>query len=192
MATQPLDTPAELGLPTGVWTLAADGSQIGFAVKTMWGLVDVRGRFTRFDGGLRVAPEAASAQLSIDAASLDTGHKKRDEHLRSPDFFDVEQHPRLTFTATAITPRAGDGLTIAGDLVLGAQTARVQFPVEVRRGEQGRLHLSAATSISREQAGMSWNRAGMIRGDARLTLELELTPAQDSAERSPDVAADVA
>jgi polyisoprenoid-binding protein YceI len=192
MDTQPLDTPSELGLPVGSWRPDRDQSRIGFEVKTMWGLVTVRGRFSRFDGQLQVRTDAASANLAIEAASLDTGNAKRDEHLRSPDFFDAAEHPTVSFVATAITPRAGDGLTIAGDLTVGGRSIRIQLPVEVTRREQGRLRLSTKATVSREQAGMTWNRAGVIRGDAHLTVELELTADRDGADLTSDVAIDVA
>jgi polyisoprenoid-binding protein YceI len=192
MGTQPLDTPSELGLPVGSWHAERDQSRIGFTVKTMWGLATVSGRFTRFDGHLRIHTDGAAANLAIEAASLDTGHAKRDQHLRSADFFDVAEHPSVSFVATAITARAGDGLTIIGDLAVAGRSIRVELPVEVARREQGRLGLTTTATVSREQAGMTWNRAGMIRGDALLTVELELTADRDGADPTSDVVVDVA
>jgi polyisoprenoid-binding protein YceI len=185
MSTQRLDAPSELGLPVGTWSSEPSRGRLEFAVKTMWGLATVEGRFERFHGQLAVAPEGARAELTIEAASLDTGHTKRDTHLRSADFFDVPNHPEVSFTAAAITPREGDDLTITGDLTVAGRVVRLQLPVHVTRGEQGRLHLSTRATVSREQAGMTWNRGGMIRGDVRLTAELELNPAADPA---PDAA----
>jgi polyisoprenoid-binding protein YceI len=192
MSTQRLNAPSDLGLPAGVWQSEASGSRLEFAVKTMWGLATVNGRFERFHGRLEVEPEAVRAQLTIEAASLDTGHPKRDAHLRSDDFFDVGGHPTLSFEAAAITPRSDGDLTIAGDLTVAGRVIRLQLPVHVTRREHGRLHLSTVATVSREQAGMTWNRAGMIRGDVTLTAELELgaVPARaaapdDLAERQP-------
>jgi polyisoprenoid-binding protein YceI len=192
MSTQPLDTPTELGLPVGTWHADRRQSRVGFAVKTMWGLVTVRGGFGSFDGTLEIAPGSASAELTIDVASLDTGNAKRDEHLRSADFFDAEAHPHVVFEATAITPRDGGGLAIAGDLTVGRRKLRLQLPVEIVRRDQGRLRLSTETSVTREQAGMTWNKLGMIRGDARLTVELELTAGRDGSGVSTDDAVGVA
>jgi polyisoprenoid-binding protein YceI len=177
MSTQGLDAPSDLGLPVGVWNAETSGSRLEFAVKTMWGLATVKGRFARFDGQLEVQREAARAELTIAAASFDTGHVKRDTHLRSADFFDVDNHPTLSFTAAAITPRAAEDLTITGDLTVAGRVVRLQLPVRVTRGEQGRLRLSTTATVPREDAGMTWNRAGMIRGDVHLSAELELTPA---------------
>jgi polyisoprenoid-binding protein YceI len=188
MSTQRLDAPSDLGLPAGVWHTEPSGSRLQFAVKTMWGLATVTGRFERFHGRLDVEQGAARAELTIEAASLDTGHPKRDAHLRSGDFFDVSQHPTLTFTAAAITPRPDGDLTVTGDLKIADHAIRLQLPVRVIRGEHGRLLLSAEATVPREQAGMTWNRAGMIRGDATLTAELELGPAAPAGTHAPGAA----
>jgi polyisoprenoid-binding protein YceI len=190
MSTQGVDAPSDLGLPVGVWTSEPSSGRLEFAVKTMWGLATVEGRFERFHGELAVQPEGARAELTIEAASLDTGHTKRDTHLRSADFFDVSNHPKLSFTAAAITTRPGDDLTITGDLTVAGRVVRLQLPVHVTRGEQGRLHLSTTATVPREQAGMTWNRGGMIRGDIRLTAELVLSPAAGASSAAPDDTAD--
>jgi polyisoprenoid-binding protein YceI len=188
MSTQRLDAPTDLGLPAGVWHTEPSGSRLEFAVKTMWGLATVTGRFERFHGSLEVEQGTARAELTIDAASLETGHPKRDAHLRSGDFFDASEHPTITFTAAAITSRPDGDLTITGDLKVADRVIRLQLPVRVTRGEHGRLLLSSETTVSREQAGMTWNRAGMIRGDATLTAELELGPAAPAGAPAPDAA----
>jgi polyisoprenoid-binding protein YceI len=177
MSTQGLDAPSDPGLPVGVWQSEPSGSRLEFAVKTMWGLATVKGRFDRFHGQLDVQPDGARAELTIEAASLETGHVKRDAHLRSAEFFDVSNHPTLSFKAGAITPRFDDELTIAGDLSVAGRVIGLRLPVRVKRGEDGRLHLSTEASVTREQVGMTWNRGGMIRGDIELTAELELGPA---------------
>jgi polyisoprenoid-binding protein YceI len=179
MSMQSPDAPSDLGLPVGVWSSEPAGSRVEFAVKTMWGLATVKGHFERFHGQLEVLPQGARAELTIEAASLDTGHAKRDAHLRSADFFDVSNHPTLSFSASAITPRSGEDLTISGDLTVAGKVVRLQLPVRVTRGEHGRLHLSTMATVPREHAGMTWNRGGMIRGDVGLTAELELGPAGD-------------
>jgi polyisoprenoid-binding protein YceI len=186
MSTQDLDTPSELGLPIGSWEVEPSGSRLEFAVKTMWGLATVTGRFERFEGRLQVERDHALGAVSIDASSLDTGHAKRDTHLRSGDFFDVSVHPTVSFLTTAILPRRGEDLTIAGDLTVAGTVLQLQLPVRVSREDQGRLHLATAVTVTREQVGLTWNRAGMIRSAVRLTAELELVPA---ARPSADAAA---
>jgi polyisoprenoid-binding protein YceI len=180
MSTQRPDAPSDLGLPVGIWNSEPSGSRLEFAVKTMWGLATVSGSFENFHGRLEVRPEGASAELTIEAATLDTGHVKRDTHLRSLDFFDVSSYPTLSFIAAAITPRSDDDLTITGDLEVAGRVVRLQLPVRVTRGENGRLYLNTTATVPREQAGMTWNRGGMIRGDVQLMAELELAPAKGS------------
>jgi polyisoprenoid-binding protein YceI len=196
MTTQRLDAPSELGLPIGIWQTEPSTSRLEFAVKTMWGLATVKGHFDRFHGQLDVNPDGARGELTIEAASFGTGHLKRDAHLRSPDFFDVADHPTLSFVAAAITPRSDENLTIAGDLNVAGRVIALELPVRVTRGEHGRLHLSTTATVPREQAGMTWNRGGMIRGDIHLTAELELGPAtgtgqdaapDDASERQPAI-----
>jgi polyisoprenoid-binding protein YceI len=177
MSTQRPDAPSDLGLPVGIWNTEPSSSRLQFAVKTMWGLATVNGRFQRLRGQLDVEPGGARGELTVEADSFDTGHAKRDSHLRSADFFDVANHPTISFVASAITPRSGEDLTITGDLTVAGHVVGLQLPVSVKHGENGRLHLSTGTTVSREQAGMTWNRAGMIRGDVHLTVELELAPA---------------
>src|SRR6266481_4784616 len=187
MSTQRLDAPSDLGLPLGVWQSEPSGSRLEFAVKTMWGLATVKASFDRFHGELDVRPDGAHAELTIEAASLDSGHVKRDTHLRSADFFDVSDHPTLSFKAGAITPRSDDELTIAGDLSVAGRVIGLQLPVRVTRGEHGRLHLSTEATVTREQAGMTWNRGGMIRGDIHLAADLELSRAASPGQATaPD------
>jgi polyisoprenoid-binding protein YceI len=187
MSTQRLDAPSDLGLPVGIWHSEPSASRLEFAVKTMWGLATVNGHFDRFHGQLDVQPDGAGGELTIEAASLDTGHVKRDAHLRSADFFDVSNHPTLSFVAAAITPRSDGDLTIAGDLSVAGRVIRLQLPVRVTRGEHGRLLLSTTATVPREQAGMTWNRGGMIRGEIQLTAELELDPgASPGHDAAPD------
>ena len=85
----PADT-TDVPLPEGIFEVDPQRSEIGFAVKTIWGLQTVRGVFDTYDGSLHVRAGGAADELTIDAASLDTQNNRRDQHLRSPDFFDVE------------------------------------------------------------------------------------------------------
>jgi polyisoprenoid-binding protein YceI len=133
MASGTDHTPAattELPLPDGVWKVDAEHSEIGFAVKDMWGLRTVRGRFGDCHGSLNVRAPDAVGELTIDAASLDTTHHRRDQHLRSPAFFDVERHPQIVFTATALTPRQA-GPTITGELTIGTSRVPLEIPINI-------------------------------------------------------------
>jgi polyisoprenoid-binding protein YceI len=88
------------------WSVDDAESLVEFAVKTLWGLTTVRGRFDRFDGTYEVGPCGTKIELTIDAASLDTGNRTRDKHLRSNDFFGVDEHPQVRFTSTRVVENA--------------------------------------------------------------------------------------
>jgi len=163
-----------LPIAAGAWRVDPAAGHLRFRVKSMWGLVPVNGHFTSYEGELRIdAAGVATGELAVAAGSLDTKNNKRDEHLRSADFFNVEEHPTIRFSVAAATPRPG-GLTIAGDLHVGASVVRLQLPVTVTRLGEDRLRVQAATSVPRETVGLTWNKAGMIRGDALLNVELDL------------------
>jgi polyisoprenoid-binding protein YceI len=163
---------AATALPLGVWRVDPATSRVGFDVRHMWGLGTVRGEFEQFRGTLVSQEEGASGHLSIEAASLTTNNAKRDEHLRSADFFDVERHPDITFTEVAVSDHE-EGVTVVGELRIRDVGLRLELPTTVEdRGD--RIVLRTATAFAREDAGLAWNKAGMIRGDAKVALELEL------------------
>ena len=174
--TQRADSEA-LPIAAGAWRVDPAGGHLGFRVKSIWGLVPVNGQFASYEGELGIDEEGvAMGELAVAAASLDTKHRKRDEHLRSADFFNVEEHPTIRFAVVAVTARPG-GLTVAGDLHVGASVARLQLPVTLTQLGEDRLRVQASTSVPRETVGLTWNRAGMIRGDALLSVELDLVRA---------------
>jgi polyisoprenoid-binding protein YceI len=171
----------ELSLPDGVWTVDRQRSEIGFAVRDMWGLRTVRGAFGAFDGRLTVRGGGATGELTIEADSLDTAQSRRDRHLRSPAFFDVARHPRIVFTATDVTPRAS-GLAVEGELVIGSSRVALEIPLEVEQLTDAALRIAGEAAVSRQAAGVDWNILGMIRGDALLHAELTLERAAQERE----------
>src|SRR5690554_6080679 len=104
-------------------------SQVGFSVRHL-GFTKVRGRFEDFEGTLQLTPgqlDSFSADVKIKATSVDTQNGQRDEHLRSADFFDAENHPELTFRATSITNVSGDSFTVNGDLTIRGTTKPISL-----------------------------------------------------------------
>jgi polyisoprenoid-binding protein YceI len=163
-----------LPIAAGAWRVDPAAGHLRFRVKSMWGLAPVNGHFASYEGELGIDEAGVAAgELAVSAASLDTKHNKRDEHLRSADFFNVEEHPTIRFAVAAVTARPG-GLTIAGDLHVGTRVARLQLPVTLTRLGEDRLRVQASTSVPRETVGLTWNKAGMIRGNALLNVELDL------------------
>ncbi|MGH9102255.1 MAG: YceI family protein [Acidimicrobiales bacterium] len=170
-------------LPAGRWTIDPVHSSVELSVRHMM-VSKVKGRFTRFSGTIVVGedPFDSSVTASIEAASVDTHDPNRDNHLRSPDFFDVERFPTLDFRSTEVRPGSG-GHVLAGDLTIHGVTR----PVELRLEHNGtgpdpyggiRTGFSAETEINRKDFGLTWNAAietgGAVVGDKiRVTLEIE-------------------
>jgi polyisoprenoid-binding protein YceI len=150
-----------LAAPTR-WTLDPAGTSVEFSVKSFWGLVTVHGRFDRFDGFYEIGPDGARIQLTIDAESLDTGNRKRDEHLRSADFFHTTEHPQLTFTSTRVYDVGNGILHVVGELEAAGAVVHVEFPAFVRDVD-GSLEVEATTTLDQARLGMSDGLLGMIR-----------------------------
>lgn len=164
------------------WTLDSAHTEVGFEVKHMM-FAKVRGRFTGLKGTLRIgSPDEESTAVVIRAASIDTGQAQRDEHLRSPDFFDVERFPRLTFEGTGVRRDEGR-LLLAGTLTI----RDVARPVELEVEESGRgtdpwgkerIGFTATARIDRRDFGLTWNQAletgGILVGnEVRVVIELQ-------------------
>jgi polyisoprenoid-binding protein YceI len=168
----------------GTWKLEPTHSEISFTVRHL-AISKVRGKFENFDLTIVTAadPKDSTIEASVDVSSVTTGQEGRDIHLRSGDFFLVEEHPHMIFKAT------GEGITIDGDdfTVAGDLTLRgVTLPVTLK-GELGgviddpygnvRAGATASTKINRHDFGVSWNTAleagGFMLGDD-VTINLEL------------------
>lgn len=172
-------------LPTaGTWTIDPGHAEVGF-VGRHFGLTKVRGRFVGVSGTVTVADaiEASQIVVDIEMASVNSGDQSRDDHLRSPDFFDVEHHPKANFRSTGISSSGGKG-TIAGELTIKGVTRPVVLHVEYLGhatdpwgGE--RTVFSAHALINREDWGLTWNmllEAGglLVSKEIRLEIEVEL------------------
>ena len=95
--------PTQTGIPTGTWNVDPVHSSVEFQVKHL-GIATVKGQFKEFEGALEVTPEGTRAYGKVNVASVDTREPQRDEHLRSPDFFEAENYPEITFQSTSIEP----------------------------------------------------------------------------------------
>ena len=178
---------ASVGAQSTAWTIDSAHSTAEFSVRHMM-VSNVKGAFGSISGtanwdGKNLS--TASVQVVIDAASIDTRDPKRDAHLRSADFFDVEKFPTLTFKSTKIEPAGAGQAKMTGDLTIRGVTKSVVLDVtgptpEIKDLSGGvRLGASATTTISRKDFGLMWNRAleagGVLVGDeVRITIEVEL------------------
>ena len=148
----------------GTYQIDASHSVVEFVVRHL-GLAKVRGRFNTFGGTIVVGDDIndSSVEVNIEGASIDTRDAGRDEHLRSPDFLDVENHAALTFRSTGLR-REGNDWKIDGELSIVGQTRPVTLDVEFEGaavdpwGGQ-RIGFSATTKINREDFGLTWNQA---------------------------------
>ena len=160
----------------GPWTLDPAGSTVRFAHKTFWGLVTVKGVFGSVRGeGTLAADGSAAGRLVVDAASLDTRLAKRDTHLRSKDFFEVDAHPEIVFTATSVTAGADGTAQVEGELQVRGRSLKQSFPVRYESQGTDAVLLRGDVVIDRAQYGLTWNQLGMLRGLTTIGLELRFT-----------------
>ena len=130
----------------------------------MWGMVPVKGVFREVTGsGTVSAAGDVAGTLTVAAGSIDTKMKKRDEHLRSADFFDVASTPDITFTAEQVTP-SGEGVTVTGALTVRDRTRPVSFAARVTVLDGTQVELDGELQVNRTDFGLTWNQLGMIVG----------------------------
>ena len=156
------------------WDVDPGESFVEFEVKTFWGLSTVRGSFDLFDGSYEIAPDGATIELTIDADTLNTGNSKRDKHLRSTDFFNVTEHPRVRFTSTRVHDVDGEILHVVGHLEAAGNAVELEFPATVKPvGDE--LEIEATTTVDQSLLGMSSGQLGMIRRPATLHVKARVT-----------------
>jgi polyisoprenoid-binding protein YceI len=147
----------------GVWNIAADRSAITFKIKNMWGLLNVKGHFTEFSGdGQLTGNGTVFGRLDIRTASLSTGIGRRDRHLRSADFFDVERFPEISVVITAVLPTQGRSAELRANFTIKGITAPLPLPVTMTELDGGSIQVSGETKVDRSQFDLGWNRLGMM------------------------------
>src|SRR6202000_2731277 len=155
-----------------VWSLDPDRSTVKFKIKNFWGLINVKGHFTGVSGDGQVTGRGAIfGRLDIPVASLHTGIGKRDEHLRSADFFDADRYPDISVVVTAVDPTPGTDAALRATFTIKGITAEVPLPVHVRALADGSVQVSAKTEIDRDQFDVSWNRLGIVAKAAAVSAE---------------------
>lgn len=154
------------------------------------GVAWVRGRFMKMSGMADFEldnPEAGSVEVSIDAASINTGDEKRDNHLRSADFFDVAREPVITFKSTSVKKVGGEQYEVTGDLTMRGITKSVVLALtflgsrEIPSGEgvaETRAGFAAKTTVNRHDFGISWDMpvamgVTVVGGEVDVTLNVE-------------------
>jgi len=166
------------------FTIDKSHSDVTFQVRHL--ITRVSGRFSDYSGTIefdRDNPSQSKVAFTIKAASIDTAEPKRDEHLRSEDFFAAEKFPTLTFRSTKISPRGGDLYDVEGDLTIRDVTQRIVLPVThlgTAKDPWGneKLAFEAETKINRKDFGLNWNAAletgGFLVGDeVKISIQVQ-------------------
>jgi polyisoprenoid-binding protein YceI len=169
------------------WNINPDHSSIQFQVRYM-GVVNVKGSFDKFQGTVKLDdknPAKSSVNIVIESASINTGVEKRDEHLRTDDFFDCPRHPTITFESTKVIPAGKGKLKVVGNLAILGVTREVALevagPTPEIKDPWGNLRrgATARTMINRKDFGMTWNKildtgGIMIADQVTIIMEVEL------------------
>ena len=138
----------------------------------MWGLMTVKGHFEEVRGEGQVTDTGAvSGRLDTIVASLHTGIKRRDEHLRSADFFDVEKFPEISVIVSAADPADGDTVDLRADIVIKGTSHPLPLHAAVAVLDNGAVRVSAQTSVDREQLGVGGNLLGMVVGATQMSAD---------------------
>src|SRR5438445_7849664 len=166
----------------GTYALDASHSEVGFSVRHLM-VSKVKGRFSDVSGTITIAedPLASSVEVAIGTASIHTRDEQRDAHLRSPDFFDVEQYPNMTYRSTKVTPAGKGRWLVEGDLSLHGVTRNVPLEVSFEGAASDpwgglRAGFSARAELDREDFGLGWNQVletgGVVVGK-KVNIEIE-------------------
>lgn len=157
---------------TGTWALVPDSSKIEFKIKNMWGVLPVKGRFTKFSGEGRLGDKGAvTGRIDIDVESLNTGIGKRDEHLRSPDFFDVERFPQIAVAVSGLQPGTGREAELQTGFTIKGITEPVRLPVTITELADGSVRISGTTKINRSRFKLDWNKLGVMSDTVTVSAE---------------------
>jgi polyisoprenoid-binding protein YceI len=160
-------------LPEGTWRVDSKAGELTFSARGVFGLVPVHGTFGAYEGELEVGGGDARGELRIDAATLDTKNKKRDEHLRSADFFHVTEYPTVTFVLNGVETVDGS-LELSGILRIRDNELVLKSPVQASRLDADRVRLETKLDVDRTAAGVGWSKMGAIQGKAQLGAAIVL------------------
>jgi polyisoprenoid-binding protein YceI len=166
------------GTAVGTWVLDPAQSTAEFRVKHFWGAITVRGALGPMAGDAAVSPDGTvTGRISFDARSLDTGHKQRDKHLRSADFFRTAEHPEAILTVTSARPAGPDGLECHGALEVAGHARPVTFTARIREVTGQAVVLTAELPVDRSRFGMTWSPLHMASMTALGTVKARFTRA---------------
>lgn len=178
---------------SGQWRFDPEHTRVGFSAKHAM-ITTVRGAFNDVEGIIELDADNLSnstVSVRLQSASVDTRNDKRDAHLRSPDFFDVENHPEIVFTSSTIDEVEEGNFMVVGDLTIRDTTKQVAIPIEllgVERDPMGNLRagFEATRRLNRRDYGLEWNlpmdRGGVLVSE-KVTLEFEISAIKVEGEQ---------
>jgi polyisoprenoid-binding protein YceI len=171
--------------------IEAGRSRAEFAVKHFWGAITVRGRFDRIQGeGTMAEDGSVVGVLTIDAASLTTKNRQRDQDLRSANYFDVANHPWVVARVTRVAAAPAGEVALNATLEAAGRTQSMSLTSRVLEASSDGITLAVTTVVDRTAFGMTWSPLGMASGSATLDVELALCGAlradDSDRHRAPD------
>jgi polyisoprenoid-binding protein YceI len=173
--TGSVDTQLKSGALTGTWTLDPSRTKVGLKTKAMWGVIPVKGSFDATGGTADVSADGAvTATVDIASASINTKMKKRDEHLRSDDFFASEAHPTITVTVEQVEA-SGGALTATGSLTVRGHTTPLLFPLSITALDGHTAELDAVVDVDRSQVGIDFKAKGATKMVNTMTVHAVFT-----------------
>ena len=158
------------------WRLDPVRSRAEFRVPNYWGLSKVKGTFDRLHGWLEVRGDGSRRlELTIEADSLHTGNDKRDDHLKSPDFFDARRHPDVRFVSTAVSETVNGRFQVEGELLAAGSRVVLSLEPTVHQSSE-ELEIDVSTTLDQRVLGMTTSPFKMIRTPTTLTVHAHLRP----------------
>ena len=167
------------------WNIDSAHSEVGFKIKHLM-VSTVRGKFNSFEGSIKLGDNdltKAEISFSADVSSIDTGNKMRDGHLISPDFFNSEEFPTLSFKSKDITKKDDTDFTVTGELTMHGITKEITFDAKfngmTNTDKGGVMGFEISGSLSRKEFGLTWNapteKGGVVVSDeVKLDINAEV------------------
>ena len=155
----------------GAWALDPEATTVRFSHKTLWGLASVKGTFAAIEGSGVIEPGGdITGNVVLSAASVDTGHTKRDTHLRSADFFDTDSHPTLVVQVLSAASVPG-GFELRAQLTVKGISEPQKATARLLSKSPDTVAVAIDTEVDRERFGLGWNKLGMIKGPTKVGIE---------------------